>query len=117
MAHSVESRMPFMDYRLTEFLFSVPISYKINSGWTKALAREAFKDKLPCEIVYRKDKMGWPSAEKVWFTNQLKDWSDEKILRSNTFICENKIIHTATNSSVEKNKMVSLGTWLKVYFD
>ena len=42
MAHSVESRMPFLDYRLVEFLASVPSTYKIHKGWSKYLARMAF---------------------------------------------------------------------------
>ena len=74
MAHSIESRMPFMDYRLVEFLASVPAAYKLHGGWTKYLARRAFSGKLPDEIVWRKDKMGWPIPEKYWFEGALKDW-------------------------------------------
>lgn len=67
MAFSVESRMPFMDYRLVEFLASVPVVYKLHGGWTKYLARIAFKDSLPSNICWRKDKMGWPIPEEYWF--------------------------------------------------
>lgn len=74
MAYSIESRMPFMDYRLVEFLASVPASYKMHNGWTKYLARLAFNGKLPDEINWRRDKMGWPIPEKKWFTGGLKDW-------------------------------------------
>lgn len=74
MAHSIESRMPFMDYRVVEFLASVPAAYKLHGGWTKYLARRAFSGKLPDEIVWRKDKMGWPIPETHWFEGQLKGW-------------------------------------------
>lgn len=74
MAHSVESRMPFMDYRLVEFLASVPTAYKIHNGWTKYLARLAFDQKLPDEICWRKDKMGWPIPESQWFKQDLAAW-------------------------------------------
>ncbi len=74
MAFSIESRMPFMDYRLVEFLASVPACYKMRDGWTKYLARLAFNGKLPDEINWRKDKMGWPIPEKKWFYGNLNRW-------------------------------------------
>jgi asparagine synthase (glutamine-hydrolysing) len=67
MAFSIESRMPFMDYRIVEFLAMVPACYKIHNGWTKYIARKAFSEHLPKEICWRKDKMGWPIPEKFWF--------------------------------------------------
>ncbi len=79
MAHSIESRMPFMDYRVVEFLASVPAAYKLHGGWTKYLARRAFSGKLPDEIVWRKDKMGWPIPETHWFEGKLKGWMAERV--------------------------------------
>ena len=79
MAHSVESRMPFMDYRLVEFLASVPSVYKIHSGWSKFIARLAFHKKLPDEICWRKDKQGWPIPEDQWFSNELEVWLQSAI--------------------------------------
>lgn len=66
MGQSIESRVPFLDYRLVEFLFSVPACYKMHNGWTKYLARLAFDGKLPNEVCWRRDKMGWPIPEKFW---------------------------------------------------
>lgn len=79
MAFSIETRMPFMDYRLIEFLASVPACYKMRDGWTKYLARLAFDGKLPDEINWRKDKMGWPIPEKKWFYGNLNRWFVENI--------------------------------------
>lgn len=73
MAFSIESRMPYMDYRLVEFLAMVPASYKVHAGWTKYIARKAFDHRLPDEICWRKDKMGWPIPEKFWFKGKLKE--------------------------------------------
>lgn len=72
MGHSVESRMPFLDVRLMEFLASVPSTYKIHDGWTKHLARLAFAGRLPDQVVWRRDKMGWPIPEDRWFRGQLR---------------------------------------------
>lgn len=74
MAFSVESRMPFLDFRLAEFLASVPESYKIHNGWTKHMARKAFAGELPDRVVWRRDKMGWPVPEAVWAHGPLADW-------------------------------------------
>jgi asparagine synthase (glutamine-hydrolysing) len=64
MFSSIESRQPFMDYRLISFLNGIPSTYKMKNGWTKYLARMAFKGKLPDDIVWRKDKLGWPQPTK-----------------------------------------------------
>ena len=82
MAYSIESRMPFMDYRLVEFLANVPATYKMHNGWTKYLARLAFDKKLPDEICWRKDKMGWPEPEDHWFRGGLKNWFINEVSRS-----------------------------------
>ena len=82
MVHSIETRMPFMDYRLVEYLASVPASYKIHAGWTKYVARKAFNKKLPDSVCWRKDKMGWPVPEEIWFRGELKDTLIITILNS-----------------------------------
>lgn len=82
MAFSIESRMPFMDYRLVEFLASIPACYKMRDGWTKYIARVAFSGKLPDEITWRRDKMGWPIPENNWFRGNLKEWFIQKIENS-----------------------------------
>lgn len=79
MAHSIESRMPFMDYRLVEFLASIPACYKMRDGWTKYIARVAFNGRLPDEITWRRDKMGWPIPEDKWYRGNLKDWFVQKV--------------------------------------
>lgn len=79
MAWSVESRMPFMDVRLVEFLCSVPPAYKIHAGWTKWLGRAAMAGTLPDEVVWRRDKMGWPIPEQEWFGGPLAAWLQQQI--------------------------------------
>jgi asparagine synthase (glutamine-hydrolysing) len=79
MAWSVESRMPFMDFRLVEFVCSVPPAYKIHAGWTKWLGRAAMAGTLPDEVVWRRDKMGWPVPEQEWFGGPLAPWLRQQI--------------------------------------
>ena len=59
MASSIETRLPFLDYRLVEFLISVKPEYKLSRGWSKFLLRKSMDQKLPNEITWRKNKMGF----------------------------------------------------------
>jgi asparagine synthase (glutamine-hydrolysing) len=66
MAHSVESRLPFMDYRLVEFSLRCPPALKLRDGWTKWLLRKALVDTLPEKIRLRRTKLGFNTPEKRW---------------------------------------------------
>jgi len=67
MAFSVESRVPFLDYQLVEYLASLPLSAKIHSGWTKYVLRQGLKGILPKKIQKRKTKLGFQAPEDLWF--------------------------------------------------
>ena len=69
MAHGVEVRLPFLNHQLVEFIFSLPANFKIHKGWTKWLLRKAMVKKLPNEIVWRKDKVGYEPPQKDWMQN------------------------------------------------
>lgn len=109
MAYSIESRMPFMDYRLVEFLASVPACYKMHNGWTKYLARLAFDGKLPNEVNWRKDKMGWPIPERKWFEGSLKNWFLDK--KNSCQICKKLNFSNAKNQFVQNVKRANLSIW------
>lgn len=66
MAHSVESRLPFLDYRLVEFVQSLPDNYKISHGRTKAVLRNSMKGVIPEQIQNRMDKIGFETPEEKW---------------------------------------------------
>ena len=63
-AYSIEVRSPYLDYRLVEFMLSIPSEYKIYDGWTKYIARKAFESFMDRRIVYRRDKLGFPFPQK-----------------------------------------------------
>lgn len=79
MAHSVESRVPFLDYRLVEFLNGLPSDFKISKGWTKRVLREAMQGILPEEVRLRKDKMGFVTAEEHWMCQEAPEHFRHKI--------------------------------------
>lgn len=67
MAHSIEARVPYLDYRLIEFAVNIPSEHKIGNGFTKTILRDAMKDYVPKEILLRRDKIGFstPIEEKL----------------------------------------------------
>ncbi|HPX59358.1 MAG TPA: asparagine synthase (glutamine-hydrolyzing) [Bacteroidales bacterium] len=67
MASSIESRVPFLDYRLVEKTLATPNTRKIEKGITKSILREAMKGYLPEIIRQRKDKVGFETPQETWF--------------------------------------------------
>jgi asparagine synthase (glutamine-hydrolysing) len=67
MAWSIETRLPFLDYRLAEFVFSLEEERRIRGTTTKVLLREALADRIPPPILARRDKMGYETPTDVWF--------------------------------------------------
>ena len=66
MAHSVEARLPFLDYRLVEYTFSLPDEQKVSRGVSKEVYRRALSGIIPDKIRDRKSKLGFVTAEPDW---------------------------------------------------
>jgi asparagine synthase (glutamine-hydrolysing) len=71
MAHGVEIRAPFMDWRLVCFCFGLPIRNKVRDGYSKAILRQAIGDLLPDQVTKRKSKMGFVSPIEEWLAGPL----------------------------------------------
>jgi asparagine synthase (glutamine-hydrolysing) len=71
MAHSLEARQPFLDYRLIEFAVSLPVDLKHRWGRGKRLLEDAFGDLLPKQI-WRRPKMGFGIPIGSWFRGPLR---------------------------------------------
>lgn len=84
MRHSIETRLPFLDYRLVELGISLPTKVKIKNGWTKFILRKSVEKILPAKIVWRKNKFGFEAPDKIWLnkynTEMLNEISKSKIL-------------------------------------
>lgn len=66
MGVPIEVRAPFLDFRVVDFGFTLPVSYLIRDGWLKWVLRQAVKDILPSEVVFRKVKAGFPFPYAEW---------------------------------------------------
>jgi asparagine synthase (glutamine-hydrolysing) len=65
MAASIESRVPFLDHELVEHVVRTPAQFKIRGLTTKAILREALRDRVPREILHRR-KLGFPVPFGRW---------------------------------------------------
>jgi len=79
MAASIESRVPFLDHPLVEFVARMPERMKLRGVTTKWVLREAMRDALPAEILSRK-KMGFPVPVGAWFRGPYRHLLDEYVL-------------------------------------
>ena len=66
MAFSVESRVPFLEPELVNFVLSLPAEFKIRNGYTKAILRDAIKGIVPDDVRLRINKLGFPTPELDW---------------------------------------------------
>jgi len=69
MAHSLENRLPFMDYRLVEFVFQLPEEYKIKEGLGKSIHRDVSRGIVPNSILDNRKKLGFVSPLKHVFSD------------------------------------------------
>lgn len=79
MAHALETRSPFLDRELIEYVFGLPDSMKLRWGRTKVILRRAFADLVPPEIL-RRGKMGFGVPLRAWFTQDLRDYLRDVLL-------------------------------------
>lgn len=77
MAHSIESRVPFLDYKLVELIYSLPFEYKIRDGRTKAILRDGLQGILPDKIRNRYSKLGFVTPEDQWINSNYDKYSRE----------------------------------------
>ena len=78
MAHSLELRAPFLDFRLVELAARLPFDWKVRNGATKAILKDAFSDRLPAEVaVQRKQGFSLPMDE--WLRGELRPLLEDAI--------------------------------------
>jgi asparagine synthase (glutamine-hydrolysing) len=123
MAHSVESRIPFLDYRLVEFVLGLPTEYKISDGITKRVLREGMRGVLPEPVRGRMDKMGFLTAEEAWvreraperFRAAVRDAVEvsDGILRPEAMTKFDRTISGAEPWEPFAWRIISFGAWMR----
>jgi asparagine synthase (glutamine-hydrolysing) len=81
MASSIETRFPFLDYDLIQFVSNLPVKYKFNGLVSKALLRKTVSSKLPEEILNSK-KQGFTPPDYSWYKNEINAELKSRLLGS-----------------------------------
>jgi asparagine synthase (glutamine-hydrolysing) len=125
MAHSVESRVPFLDHRVVELSLSLPDEYKIGGGVTKRVLRAAMDGVLPDRIRNRVDKIAFETPEAHWMTGEERGWFrsqlQEAIERSQGFIPASTMIRFDAMAAGtrpfnrEPWRAISFGQWMRAF--
>ncbi|MBS1917785.1 MAG: asparagine synthase (glutamine-hydrolyzing) [Bacteroidetes bacterium] len=96
MANGVEIRMPFLDYRLVQYSFSLPWTSKIRNGYTKALIRDAARPFMPSSIVNRKYKVGFSTPIVEWMRGPWKEFFSDTMnsapFKTSSLIDQQKVV-------------------------
>jgi asparagine synthase (glutamine-hydrolysing) len=102
MAHSIETRNPFLDYRVVEYCVRLPGHYKVRDGRGKAVLREAMRGLLPDSIVLPREKLGFPTPIAKWFREKPEE-TIYPVLRSNACVSRGLFEPRALERAIEKH--------------
>lgn len=126
MAASIESRVPFLDHPLVEWVAGLPESMKLRGGTTKWVLRRAMEGILPHAILHR-PKMGFPVPIGAWFRGQYAHVVDELVLGDRAlarglfdpaYVRQLVARHRAGEDHAERLwSLVNLELWQRVYLD
>jgi asparagine synthase (glutamine-hydrolysing) len=128
MAHSIEARLPYLDYRLVELMFSLEPQQLIRNGRAKVILRDALADLLPERVRERTDKMGFQTPEARWLAGPLAAFADE-VLTSPESRRRGYVNVDAAQASVRRQgeraweagsplwRAVSLELWAQTFLD
>jgi asparagine synthase (glutamine-hydrolysing) len=125
MAHSLEARQPFLDYRLVEFAASLPSRLKLRRGKGKRILRDTFGTRLPTEI-WTRPKMGFGVPLAKWFRHDLRSRVEETLLADDAY-CRSMFRQESLRALVEQHvggevnhqyrlwQLLMLETWLRIW--
>jgi len=128
MAHSIEARVPMLDYELVQFAVNCPPDLKLRDGWTKWILRQALRGVLPEPVRLRRSKLGFATPQKQWLRQDIRgiirsvvQESDLKFSRIlslkkvreqfNAFVSN----HKGSLTDVEAFRVLNLELWARVF--
>lgn len=130
MAHSLESRLPFMDYRLVEFVFSLPWHFKVYNNLTKYIHRLSMKGIVPDMILNNPLKFGFnsPLSDKFKYSESFRSESVQILLsqkckerRIFNSIALEKLIIEHNNDKINHGpllfRLLSVELWFREFID
>lgn len=115
MHHSIEARLPFLDYRLVETCYGIDSHLKIRQGWTKHILRVAMHGLAPASILWRSNKLGFEAPVGTWIAAMRP--AMETAIRGSAIIkdmCKREIDLQRTDSATLW-KLYSIAKWETAY--
>ena len=114
----MEIRLPFLDYRLVDFVFLLPVSYLIRDGWLKWILRQAASEILPPEVVWRKVKFGFPFPYTNWLLQSKSQFLNILLPIDCPYIDPTKLQSDVYNRLAQQHplylwRVLSLALWWK----
>lgn len=106
MANSLETRVPFLDHRVVEFAWSLPMELKIREGKGKWILREVLYRHIP-KAIFERPKMGFGIPLDSWLRDPLKEWSIDLLSSVNLDkhgLLNKKIIHQKLEEHISGRK-------------
>lgn len=113
MRFSIETRLPFLDYKLVELALGINNSFKIKEGYTKYLLRKAGAGFVPESILWRKNKIGFEAPSAVWLKDE--SFMYEAIGKSAML---NSIFKSGVPSGIDKTilwRLYNVAKWEEVF--
>jgi len=116
MAHSIENRLPFLDYKFVEAVCKLPVAYLLHNGYTKYILRVLMARRLPKRVVWRKSKYGFPSPDKEVYDTMYKNYYKDMYNRSHLVHELGLVKDDYENySTAKKIRLLNLLTWEMVH--
>jgi asparagine synthase (glutamine-hydrolysing) len=113
MRHSIESRLPFLDYILVELSLSINNEFKIHKGWTKYILRKALENTLSKEITWRKNKIGFEAPWRTWLND--KEFFVQQLHKSKIISTISDREFTVTDDVVLLWRLYNIARWEELY--
>lgn len=113
MARSLEVRLPFLDYRLVEFTYTLSDEDKIHGHWTKYIMRKSCKKYLPEKICGRRNKIGFPAPFDQWLRDERFKTEIKKYLDA---FKERNIVDGRSLDRCYQKHQLKKGNWEEPFF-
>jgi asparagine synthase (glutamine-hydrolysing) len=126
MSCSVESRLPFMDFKLVDMVFSLSSDFKIKDGHSKWIHRKIFDGKIDDSVNWNKSKLGFATPiSKVWDAKTSEGLNIIKSLcQENRGIINERVLNKMLSSQDSINchedllyRLLSVELWFRLFID
>lgn len=116
MRHSIETRLPFIDYKTLETALSINSNFKIKNGWSKYILRKIIDKSLPKSVVWRKNKLGFNAPDNIWLKSIDMKAEIEKSSILNE-ICDFKKLNSNFDKINQnlKWRLYNVALWQRIY--